>query len=348
MSQHPSPEWTDRLQGRASDAFDQLVASMLDAQRVLTQLPTVAPQQLGNDLTRYWQTHLPGTYQQLADGGVRYLARLAVVSAAYSTEWLREALPRHRLAALGPPPAVPAGPRGIDPQQWLRWYVLCATWSAQQQAWVGGALTALREEIAAGTIGEDEMQGSAQRFLEDRLPDYLADVADVGMDLVADGLAATDESIHDLAHTVLGSAPAAELTVDVTGPAGSNASTALAIENNRDEPADVRCTVRTTGAHQVTVEPDAFHLGAGRTRRISIGVTLPDIATDGPVVVGRVQVSGHGDAPLSVQVRATVLPRRSPITVRALGPAPASARAPRRKATSARAVHDADAPGDPD
>lgn len=346
MSQHPSLDWTNRLQGRANDALDQLVASMLDAQQVLTQLPTVAPQQLGDNLSRYWQTYVPGTYQQLTDGGVRYLSRLAVVSAAYGTEWLAAALPDHRVTTLGPPPSVPASPTGADPQQWLRWYALCAAWSAQQQVWVGRALTALREEIAAGSVGEEEMQASAQRFLEDRLPDYLADVADVGMDLVADGLAVADTSIHSLAHSVLGAAPTAELTVDVTGPAGTSARTPLAIENNRDEPADVRCTVKATGSHQVTVEPDAFHLEAGRTRRINVRVGLPEVPTAGPVIVGRVLVSGHGDAPLSLRVRATALPRRSPITVRALGPAGGAPRASRRKATSTSV--DADAPGDPD
>lgn len=345
MSQHPTTDWTDRLQDRASDALDQLVASMLDAQRVLTQLPTVAPQQLGNDLLRYWQMHVPGAYQQLADGGARYLTRLAMVSAAYCTEWLQEALPGHRLAGLGVPPAIPTTPRGVEAQQWLSWYVMCAAWSAQQQAWAGRALTAMREEIAAGSIGEEAMQASARRFLEDRLPNCLADVADVGMDLVADGLAVADTSIHGLAHAVLGGAPSAELTVDVMGPAGSNASTALAIENTRDEPADVRCTVRTIGSHPVTVEPDALHLPAGAARRINIRVRLPDVATEGPVVVGRIQVIGHGDAPLLLLVRATALTPRSPITVRALGPAPGAVRASRRTTTPASA--DTDAPGDP-
>jgi hypothetical protein len=329
MSQHSSTEWANRLQGRASGALEQLLSVLLDAQQVLTQLPSVAPQQLGDQLTRYWQAHLPGTYQQLADGGVRYLTRMALVSAAYGTAWLREALPDHRLGELGPPPSAPATPAGTDPLQWVSWYVLCAAWSAQQQAWVGRAVTALREEIDSGAVGEEEIQASAQRFLDDRMPDYLAEVTDVGMDLVADGLAVADGSLSSLSYEVLGHPPATELTVDVNGPAGTIASTELAIENNRDEPADVTCTVKATGEYRVTVDPDAFHLVAGHTRRILIRVALPESATAEPVVVGRIRVSGHGDAPQSLRVRATALPPRRPITVRALGAA-------------------ADAPGDTD
>jgi hypothetical protein len=338
MSQHQSTEWADRLQGRGSDALDQLLTAMLDAQQVLTQLPTVAPQQLGDQLSRYWQEHLPGTYQQLADSGVRFLSRLALVSAAYGTEWLREALPGHRLGELGPPPSVPTTPAGADPQQWLGWYVLGAAWAAQQQAWVGRAFTALREEIAGGAIGEEEIQASSQRFLEGRLPDYLAEVSDVGMDLFTDGLAVADGSIGSLASAVLGHRPAAQLTVDVRGPAGTIASAELAIENNRDEAADVRCTVRAAGPHRLTVDPDAFYLAAGRTRRISIRVSLPESATEEPFIAGRVQVSGHGEAPLSLRVRAIALPPRRPITVRALG----------SPAGGVDTSVDADAPGAPD
>lgn len=349
MSADPSTDWTDRLQDRAGDALRRLVASMLDAQRVLTQLPAVTPQQLAQDVSRYWQTSVPGSYQHLADGGARYLARLGMVLATYSTAWLRDALPDHRLPGVGVPPRAPAAPLGVEPQQWLSWYATCAAWSTQQQAWAARALTALREEVAAGSIGEQELQASAQRFLEDRLPNYLADVAELGMDLVTQGLAVTDQSIQDLAHTVLGGVASADLVVDVQGPAGSTASTAVAIENNRDEPADVRCTVRSTGPHPVTVQPTAFRLPAGRTKRISIQVTLPDLATEGPVAVGRVQVSGHGNAPLSLRVRATALPPRSPITVRTLGPAPGAARAAPRtrpRAVVADAMADTHAPGD--
>lgn len=338
MSQHQSTEWADRLHERGSDALDQLLDAMLDAQQMLTQLPTVAPQQLGAQLSRYWQEHLPVNYQQLADGSVRYLSRLALVFTAYGTEWLREALPAHRLVELGPPPSVPTPPAGADPQQWLGWYVVGAGWAAQQQAWIGRAFTALREEIAGGAIGEAEIQASSQRFLEDRLSDYLADVSDVGMDLLIDGLAVADDSIGSLANAVLGHRPAAELTVDVRGPAGTIASTDLAIENNRDEGAEVRCTVRAAAPHRLTADPDAFYLAAGTTRRISIRVSLPDSATQEPFIAGRVQVSGHGDAPQSLRVRAIALPPRRPITVRALGSA----------AGGVDTSDGADAPGAPD
>lgn len=335
MSADPSTEWAHRLQGRASDALDRLVTTLLDAQQVLTAVPTIAPQQLSEELSRYWQAQLPDTYQQLADGGVRYLSRMAMVSADYGTQWLREALPGHRLAMVGPPPPVPAVPTAADPMEWVGWYVRGAAWSAQQQAWVGQALAALREEIAAGSVGDREIQMSAQRFLEQRLPDYLSDIADVGMDLVADGLAVADGSVQSLATTVLGHPPTSELTVEVAGPAGTVASVDLAIENNRDQPADVHCRVTPAGA-DLTVEPDQFHLAAGATRRVTLRVALPEAPSDEPVIAGRVQVSGSGDAPLSVRVRATVLAPRRPITVRALGPVPGAR------------PGSADAPGDPE
>ncbi len=325
MSPDQSTEWAYRLQARAGDALDLLVAAMLDAQRLLGALPSAAPQDLSTQLSRYWQSHAPGAYQQLADGGVRYLSRLALVAATYGSEWLRDALPQHRLAEIGLPPPVPAAPSGIEPMQWTGWYVLCAAWSAQQQAWTGRALQALREEVAAGRVGDDAIQASAQRFLQDRLPDYLGDVAEVGMDLVSAGLTVADDSIQTLAATVLGHQPAPELTVDLSGPAGAVASAELAIENNRDGPADVECTAEAAGNGQLTVRPDRFSLPPGATRRVRIEASVPGSAGEEPVLVGRVHVTGHGDAPLTVRVRAAAVPARRRISVRTLGPVPPDA-----------------------
>jgi hypothetical protein len=347
MSSDPSTEWAHRLERRATDAWDQLLAVLLEAQQLLTALPGLAPQEFAAHLSQHWQDRGADAYQQLADGGLRYLARISTVAAGYGTQWLRAALPAHRLAEIGSPPtppAVPAADGGVghpaaarshtgpnpvaDPLQWTGWYVLYSAWSAQHQAWTGRAYQALRDEIAAGTMGQPELQASAQRFLQDRLSDYLGDIAEAGMDLAADGLSVGEDSVHTLATAVIGHPPRDQLTVTIDGAPGTEGSTELAIENNRGVAADIVCTARPATGWHLAVVPERFHLGAGQTRRVTIGAMLPDTATDEPVLAGRVTVSGHGDAPLTVRVRATTRVPQRHISVRALDPAPAVRDAP--------------------
>jgi hypothetical protein len=331
MPSDPSTEWAHRLERRASDAWNQWAATLLDAQQLLSALPGLAPHEVTAQLSQHWQARGADAYQRLADGGLRYLARISVVALEYGAEWLRSTLPAHRLAEIGPPPVAPAAPASdglSDPLQWTGWYVLYSAWSARQQSWTGRAFQALRDEIAAGTLEQPEIQASAERFLRDRLPDYLGDITDAGMDLAADGLSVGEDSVHALATALLGHPPRDELTVTIAGAPGTEASTDLAIENNRGVAADIVCAARPAAGWQLAIVPERFHLAVGQTRRVTISVSLPDAGIDEPVLAGRVTVAGHGDAPLTVRVQVTVRGPQHHISIRALESVPAVRNAP--------------------
>jgi len=262
-------------------------------------------QDLATQMTRYGQTRGPEAYRELTDLSLRFLSRLVLVASAYGTECLRDTVPSDRLHEVGEPPAVPHPPWRVDPSEWSAWSVLYAAWSAQQQAWSARAYEIITEEVAAGRISQDAVQRSSQSFLQNRLPDYMADLTEIGMDLFADGLTVADESVRGLSEALLGAPTATGLTVEVRGHTGTIARSDLAIENNRNSAADVTCVVTPTDGINLAVVPATFRLAPRQTQRVNIRVALPDAPTNGSVSAGTISIAGYDDATLIVHVRAT-------------------------------------------
>jgi hypothetical protein len=317
-----SADRAQRVQDRADETIDQLAGSMVNVQRLLTALATASasPQDLANEMTRYGQVQGPEAYWQLTDLSLRFLSRSMLVASAYASEFLRGMLPPNRMHEVGEPPAVPHPPEGrADPSEWSAWYVMYVAWAGQQQAWSARVYQLIRDDVAAGLMSQDSIQTSSQSFLQKRLTDYLDDMTEIGMDLFADGLSAADESVRTLSDALLGEPPAAESTVEVRGQAGTIARTDLAIENNRNNQADVTCVVKPIDGIDLAIVPAEFYLAPGQTQRVSILVTLPDTPTNGSVPAGTISIAGYDDATLVVHVRATAeAAARQRITIRTL------------------------------
>jgi hypothetical protein len=311
----------ERLQAGADELWERVAATTYQIQRLLTALAAggAPAEEVAAELTRFGQVEGPDAYRRLAELNLRYLVRAMLVGSAHGNEFLREMLPPHRRSEVGEPPAVPDPPAVGDPTAWTSWYVRYGTWAVRQQAWTARAYQILRAEGGSGLTPPDGRRDAGQLLAQERLNDYLADLSELGLELMRDGLSATDESVRALSDAVLGEPAAREVTVEARGQVGTIARADLAIENNRRQPADVRCSVDPADGLALAVTPAQFQLPPGRTERVSIRVGLPDAPTDGSIPAGTITVRGYGDETLLVRVRATavgVSPAR--ITIRAV------------------------------
>lgn len=307
-----------RMQARADETMERWAGSAVEFQRVLAALGSGSASP--GDLSRLGQHSASDVYQRLTAPQMRFLWRSVLLSSAYCNDYLWDVLPPHRRPEVGEPPTVPHPPTSADPSEWSAWYLLYTTAAMHQQVWMARVLQVLRDEAEAGGLSPEEAQRSGQAFLRERMTDYLGDLAEIGMDLMADGVSAVDESLRGLSEGLGGAtARSQEITVEVSGRAGTTASTDLAIENNQAQQADVVCAVSGVEGITLTVVPARFRLAPGQTERVSVRVALPDAATPIPAPAGTIEVSGYGDEPLIVRVLAKAEPDVKPaVTIRAL------------------------------
>lgn len=318
------PAWVQRLQAISTATAERASTSTLSLQRLLAAVasPGVTPERLAAELPRFSSEYGPEAYRWALEVATRFLARSMRLASRYQEEYLRRLLPASQLAATEAP-RVPAPPESSDASEWGAWYQLYVAWAAEQQAWSGRLYRMLLERVSAGTIRPEEVQQSAREFLSSRLPDYLADMAEINADLAADLIALGDHSIDALSRTLVGEpAPEAdELRIAVRGAAGTTAHARLLVENSRPDPATVACEVRPRDGFGLATAPVECVLATGEKRPVTIHVALPDHPTGEPRLSGTVVIRGQGDADLVVSVWATVTEATRPgITVRALEP----------------------------
>lgn len=299
-------DWIRRLQSLANDTVERSSASTANLQRLLAAVaaPGFSQEALAAELSRFGQEHSAETYQRLAELWVRFLSRSLRLVASYRDDYLRGLLPPARIAAAGPPPAVPPPPHSNGQLEWAGWYALFSAWVTEQQAWSARLYKVLTDEVASGALSPDAVQAAARAYLEARLPDYLADTAELNADLVCDMLSVADASVDALSEALLGPPPADELTVDVRGAAGAIASTTLLVENNQAEPARVDCLITPADGFNLATAPMSFRLAAGESRPVAVHVTLPAEPTGGALPAGTITIRGQGDRELVVRVRA--------------------------------------------
>ncbi len=318
-----SPGWIERLQDLVNETVERSTASTANLQRLLAAvaIPGVNPEALTTELTRQGQDHGLEAYQRIAELTTRFLSRSLCLAARYRDEYLSELIPRDRMTGAGPPPTVPPPPDSSNPAAWASWYPLYTAWVTQQQAWSARLYEILIEEVSSGALSAETVQTSARAFLQRRLPDYLADMAELNAELVCDILSLADSSIERLSDALLGEVgidelaidelaidelAIDELAVDVRGPAGTTTGTSLVIDNSRSEPALVSCEGRPREGFGLVTAPQQFQLAPGESRRVAIRVILPPHPTMGLVEAGSVVIRGPGDRDLVVWLRAAV------------------------------------------
>ncbi|HYR64281.1 MAG TPA: hypothetical protein VET24_16830 [Actinomycetota bacterium] len=315
-----SPDWIQRLQNLVNETVERSTASTANLQRLLAAVagPGFPPGLLGTELPRFGQEYGPEAYRRLVEIYTRFLSRSLRLVSRYRDDYLSGLLPPGRIAAAGRPSAVPSPPDGANATEWAGWYQLFGAWVTEQQTWAGRLYAVLLDEVRAGSLKPEDVQVSAQEFLRRRLPDYLADMAELNAELVTDILGVADGSIDALSDQLVrrpehGGAEGASgqpdaITVEVRGIAGTTASTRLLVENSLPDAAALRCDVSALDGFGLATAPVEFRLGPGESRAVTVHVALPAEPTAGQRPAGSVIVRGHGDRDLVVRVRATAEP----------------------------------------
>ncbi|MBV8179689.1 MAG: hypothetical protein JO045_12975 [Mycobacterium sp.] len=175
------------------------------------------------------------------------------------------------------------------------------------------------DEAASGGVGEDTVRSHGMNFVRDRLPGYVAEVAEASFDSFCDLLAVTDESVRGLTDAVRGAPATNEITIDPEGTAGSTVSARFLVENNHQEPAAIKCAATPADGFALVVAPTDMQLALGDSQKVTVYVTLPENAPDEFVPAGSVTITGHDDVDLTVHVVAhLVMPQPGVVSVRVL------------------------------
>jgi hypothetical protein len=322
MTTHqPESEWIQRMQSIATEAIERAGESTAGFQRLLLAVaaPEVSGARIADELTRFTQQQAADAYHGIAQVNARAMSRLIELVSRYQADYARGLISAGKMAAAGPPPSPPQPPMRSDATEWLFWYQRFSAWITDQQVWSSRLYGALVDEAASGGVGEDAVRSHGMTFVRDRLPGYMAEVAEASLDSFCDLLAVTDESVRGLTDAVQGAPVTNEITLDVDGTAGSTVGARLLIENNHSEPAAVKCAATPADGFALVVTPTDAQLAPGESQKVEVYVTLPERAPDESVTAGYVTITGHDDVDLTVHVMAhVVMPQPGAVKVRVL------------------------------
>ena len=309
------------MQSIATEAIERAGESTAGFQRLLLAVaaPEVSGARIADGLTRFTQRQAVDAYHGIAQVNARAMSRLIELVSRYQADYARGLISAGKMAAAGPPPSPPQPPMRSDTTEWLFWYQRFSAWITDQQVWSSRLYGALVDEAASGGVGEDAVRSHGMTFVRDRLPGYMAEVAEAGLDSFCDLLAVTDESVRGLTDAVVGAPVTNEITLEVDGAAGSTVGARLLVENNHSEAAAVRCAATPADGFALAVTPTDAQLAPGESQKVEVYVALPETATDEPVTAGYVTITGHDDVDLTVHVMAhVVMPQPGAVKVRVL------------------------------
>jgi hypothetical protein len=303
-------EWVSRVRAVANDAIGRATASTTNLQRLLLAIANsgVAADRVGDELNRLGQQQAMTAYYRIAQINADNLRRFVDLVTNYQTDYVGGLVSTGRLAAIGRAPTPPAAPTHHDATEWAFWLQRMSAWATDHQQWNARVYRALAEEAASGSTPEDRVRSYGMSFVEESIPAYIADVAEASFASFCDLLELSDDSLRELADTLLDDEPGMELTIDVNGVAAGTVATGIVIENNHDDSATVSCVATAADEFCVEVEPVELNLAAGDSQQVRIYVTLPAEPATEPVAAGVVTVTGHQNKDLTVRLRATVRP----------------------------------------
>ena len=305
------PEWTERFQSLVDETVTRSAASTANLGRLLVAAtsPGIDPATWTNELTRQASERGPEVYRQLTHVTSRFMSDSLRLVAQHLDAYLQRLVPDGLAGLVGSPPMMPLAPLSSDTLAWSAWYQRYATWVTEQQAWSSRLLTVVRDEVAAGRLRSDVMQAAAHGFLEERLPDYLIEMAEFNTDLVSDVLSIADESLEQLADALVGGEVADRadsLVVDVRGDVGTTVAVSLEVENSRTEAAAISCEDAPVDGFALESNPPQFELDPHQSSAVTISVGLPTAPTLGRTAAGTVTIRGQDERDLVVWIRAEV------------------------------------------
>lgn len=301
-------DWIQRLQEMANQTSERSTASLATIQRLLVAVGQAqfAPESLATALPRFGQEHGAEIYDRLTRLTATFLADLLTLVGRSSGDYLMALVPSRRIVDAGPRPIVPRPPDYGGQADWTAWYQLFGARVSEQQAWVARLYRVLLDEVAAGRLAPDAVQSAGGTFVRERLPEMLADIAELTSNFLTAALSVADDSVEELFGALFGEVLTEELVINARGAVGTTFTSGLLVESARAEVTTVSCEVAAAPGFRLSATPVEFNLAPGESRIVTVRVVLDDEPTDGYVSAGTVVIRGQGERDLVVRVRAHV------------------------------------------
>lgn len=285
----------DRVLRRHREMLDRVADGSLDPQVVQEGMRSYLAQQ-GGSATR-----------ELVEASVGLLAGLLYTESKYREVMLDGLLPADE--PIPPPPS----PASID---LANWFQVLASYGAVQSARSVARQQQLVARIASGALSVGQLEAHGKSFVATQSPRFVAEVVELGLAFARQMQRSSAVMAEELYDGVLGAEPEAgdgadaALVMELLGAAGSTVQSQVEIENSRDLPAEISCTLtpfisRATGRGVVagSVEPARFVLTAGTAREIAVRVTLTEgVFTPGVDYFAMLRVTGAAEREMIVQV----------------------------------------------
>jgi hypothetical protein len=302
-------EWSRRYQDLTADvgrSYDrvlrrhhELLAGVADG--------SIDPRDVQTSVQSYLAAQAGSSTRELIEASVGLLAGLLYTEAKYREVMLDGLLPA------GEPIPAPPSPASIDITNWFQ---TLASYGAVQTARSVTRQQQLVERISSGDLSVAELERHGKQFVAEQSPRFIAEVVELGLAFARQmqrSSAALAEGLYDGvlgADDDAGDSPDAALVMELQGVVGSTVESYVEVENSRELPADIECTLtpfvsRETGrgVSAGVVEPARCVLTVGETRTLAVRVAL-DPAVFSPEVdyFGMLRVSGAGEREMVVQL----------------------------------------------
>lgn len=285
----------DRVLRRHRELLGRVADGSLDPGVVQAGVQSYVAQQAGSST------------RELIEASVGLLAGLLYTEAKYREVMLEGLLPPD--APIPPPPS----PSSID---LANWFQTLASYGAVQSARSVARQQQLVERIASGALSVAELERHGQSFVTTQSPKFVSEVVELGLAFARQMQRSSASMAEGLYDGVLGSdadadgSAEAALVMELQGTLGTTVESQVEIENTRDVPADIECTLtpfvsRETGrgVSAGVVEPARCVLTVGATREIAVRVSLdPDVFTPGVDYFGMLRVTGVEARDMIVQI----------------------------------------------
>jgi hypothetical protein len=307
-------DWTRRYQELTADVGRSYERVLRRHRELLGRVAdgSLDPGAVQADVQSYMVQQAGSSTRELVEASVGLLAGLLYTEAKYREVMLEGLLPADE--PIPPPPS----PASID---LANWFQTLASYGAVQSARSVARQQQLVERISSGELSVAELEQHGKTFVSAQSPKFIAEVVELGLAFARQmqrSSAAMAEGLYD---GVLGADPDGteaddgSMVMELQGMVGSTVESWVEVENSRDMPADIECTLapfvsRDTGraVSAGVAEPARCVLTVGESREIAVKVRLDgDVFAPGVDYFGMLRVTGAGARELIVQivVRAT-------------------------------------------
>ena len=270
----------------------------------------LGPKALQDLLSVFVQARGAAYANDLAELSMRFFSGLVELSTDYSHELIEAIAPGGMTT---PRPAPPQ----LDASNWSDWLQQLTDYASQQGAEAVGAYQAVLDRVAAGELPPAHLQQASTDYLERGLPEHLRHLFGLCFGLL-EGLndvrtSYDEEYLAGVLATATRPSEATLFALDLVAPLGEQASASLSLANTKEQSSVIRCMVtdvrRSDGigpafAPRVTITPEQRELGPGEETSLVLSILLAEDDYEvGPLYVGDLHVTGHGDARLDVPLR---------------------------------------------